>query len=120
MSWNNPEHLRGPIPNPKSRFLTDNHSLGCKTLFLLFQIGVASFGYEPMNMLGVIQVSLSLSLSLSLSNSLSLTMCYMQSQKTAEVLLDVKVNSVVSSPRIASADTANAIVEVCEEDSSRP
>ncbi|MQL79371.1 hypothetical protein Taro_011820 [Colocasia esculenta] len=49
------------------------------------------FGYEPMNMLGVIQA-----------------------QKTAEVLLDVKVNSVICSPWIAAVDTATAITEVQE------
>ncbi|CAA7397096.1 unnamed protein product [Spirodela intermedia] len=55
------------------------------------EVTFASFGYESMNMLGVIQ-----------------------SQKTAEVLLDVKVNSIVCSPRIASVDTATAIAEVQE------
>ncbi|KAG0484970.1 hypothetical protein HPP92_009049 [Vanilla planifolia] len=46
-------------------------------------------GYEPLNMLGVIQ-----------------------SQKTAELLLDLKVNCIICSPRIASVDTATAISEV--------
>lgn len=50
-----------------------------------------NMGYEPMNMLGVIQ-----------------------SQKTAELLLDLKVNCIISSPRIASIDTATAISEVQE------
>ncbi|OVA04652.1 Histidine phosphatase superfamily [Macleaya cordata] len=45
----------------------------------------------PLNMLGVIQ-----------------------SQKTAELLLDMKVSSVISSPRIASTDTAMAISKVQE------
>lgn len=47
--------------------------------------------YEPLNMLGVIQ-----------------------SQKTAELLLDLKVNRIISSPRIASIDTATTISEVQE------
>eukprot|EP00262_Sarcandra_glabra_P005319 TRINITY_DN16762_c0_g1_i1.p1 TRINITY_DN16762_c0_g1~~TRINITY_DN16762_c0_g1_i1.p1 ORF type:complete len:485 (+),score=66.37 TRINITY_DN16762_c0_g1_i1:130-1584(+) len=46
---------------------------------------------EPMNMLGVIQ-----------------------SQKTAELLLDLKVSSILCSPRIASVDTATAISKVQE------
>ncbi|KAJ6793733.1 putative 2-carboxy-D-arabinitol-1-phosphatase [Iris pallida] len=48
-----------------------------------------NMAYEPLNMLGVIQ-----------------------SQKTAELLLDLKVNRVISSPRIASIDTATTISEV--------
>ncbi|XP_020577717.1 2-carboxy-D-arabinitol-1-phosphatase-like [Phalaenopsis equestris] len=51
----------------------------------------SDFVYEPLNMLGIIQ-----------------------SQKTAELLLDLKVNCLVCSPRIASADTATAIREVQE------
>lgn len=35
-----------------------------------------------------------------------------QSQKTAELLLDVKVNCIVSSPRVPAIDTATAISEV--------
>lgn len=50
-----------------------------------------NMGYEPMNMLGVIQA-----------------------QKTAELLLDLKVHCIVSSPRIASVDTTTAITEVQE------
>ncbi|KAG6477122.1 2-carboxy-D-arabinitol-1-phosphatase-like [Zingiber officinale] len=50
-----------------------------------------NMGYESMNMLGVIQ-----------------------SQKTAELLLDLKINSIICSPRIASVDTAMAISEVQE------
>ncbi|XAR59677.1 2-carboxy-D-arabinitol-1-phosphatase [Bertholletia excelsa] len=46
---------------------------------------------KPMNMLGVIQ-----------------------SQKTAELLLDLKVNTIISSPRMASIETANAISRVQE------
>ncbi|CAI9268389.1 unnamed protein product [Lactuca saligna] len=37
-----------------------------------------------------------------------------QSQKTAELLLDLKVKSIVSSPRIAPTETANAIARVQE------
>ncbi|XP_074312430.1 putative 2-carboxy-D-arabinitol-1-phosphatase [Silene latifolia] len=48
-------------------------------------------GDQPMNMLGVIQA-----------------------QKTAELLLDLKVNTVVSSPRKASAETAKIISQVQE------
>ncbi|CAL5432291.1 unnamed protein product [Camellia sinensis] len=48
-------------------------------------------GDGPMNMLGAIQ-----------------------SQKTAELLLDSKVNSIVSSPKMASAQTADAISRVQE------
>ncbi|KAH9618857.1 hypothetical protein KSS87_009463 [Heliosperma pusillum] len=48
-------------------------------------------GDQPMNMLGVIQ-----------------------SQKTAELLLDLKVNTVLSSPRKASAETAKIISQVQE------
>ncbi|XP_020246543.1 2-carboxy-D-arabinitol-1-phosphatase [Asparagus officinalis] len=51
----------------------------------------ANMGYESMNMLGVIQ-----------------------SQKTAELLLDLKVNCILSSPRIASIDTATLICQVQE------
>ncbi|PKA64297.1 putative phosphoglycerate mutase [Apostasia shenzhenica] len=47
--------------------------------------------YEPLNMLGIIQ-----------------------SQKTAELLLDLKLNCIVSSPWIVSVDTATAICEVQE------
>lgn len=49
----------------------------------------SDMGYEPLNMLGIIQ-----------------------SQKTAELLLDLKVNCVVCSPRIASVDTGMAICEL--------
>ncbi|XP_076903890.1 putative 2-carboxy-D-arabinitol-1-phosphatase [Bidens hawaiensis] len=35
-----------------------------------------------------------------------------QSQKTAELLLDLNVNSIISSPRIAPTETANAIARV--------
>lgn len=48
-----------------------------------------NMGFEPMNMLGVIQ-----------------------SQKTAELLLDLKLSCIICSPRIASVDTATAISEV--------
>ncbi|CAM0874315.1 unnamed protein product [Alopecurus aequalis] len=48
-------------------------------------------GYAPLNMLGVIQ-----------------------SQKTAELLLDLKVNSIICSPQVAAVDTATAICEVQE------
>lgn len=51
----------------------------------------ANMGYEPMNMLGVVQ-----------------------SQKTAELLLDLKVNCIISSPRLASIETATTISEVQE------
>ncbi|XP_057955491.1 probable 2-carboxy-D-arabinitol-1-phosphatase [Malania oleifera] len=54
----------------------------------------ASFPYpgdQPMNMLGVIQ-----------------------SQKTAELLLDLKVSSIVTSPKITSLDTAMSISKVQE------
>jgi probable phosphoglycerate mutase len=37
---------------------------------------------------------------------------YFQSQKTAELLLDLKVNSIIYSPQVASVDTATAICEV--------
>ncbi|KAA8550220.1 hypothetical protein F0562_001904 [Nyssa sinensis] len=48
-------------------------------------------GNSPMNMLGIIQ-----------------------SQKTAELLLDLKVNTIVSSPKLASIETVNAISRVQE------
>ncbi|XP_037421431.1 2-carboxy-D-arabinitol-1-phosphatase isoform X1 [Triticum dicoccoides] len=48
-------------------------------------------GYAPLNMLGVIQA-----------------------QKTAELLLDLKVNSIICSPQVAAVDTATAICEVQE------
>ncbi|KAI0496817.1 hypothetical protein KFK09_023141 [Dendrobium nobile] len=51
----------------------------------------SDIGFEPLNMLGVIQ-----------------------SQKTAELLLDLKMSCLICSPRIASADTATAICEVQE------
>ncbi|GAV80137.1 His_Phos_1 domain-containing protein [Cephalotus follicularis] len=50
-----------------------------------------SCGDQPMNMLGIIQ-----------------------SQKTAELLLDLNVSSICSSPKIASAETATAISKVQE------
>ncbi|XP_072981094.1 2-carboxy-D-arabinitol-1-phosphatase [Typha angustifolia] len=53
------------------------------------EVSLLNMGYEPMNMLGVIQ-----------------------SQKTAELLLDLKVDCILCSPRIASVDTAMAIAEV--------
>ncbi|CAN6344412.1 unnamed protein product [Urochloa humidicola] len=37
-----------------------------------------------------------------------------QSQKTAELLLDLKVNSILCSPQVAAVDTATAICEVQE------
>uniref|UniRef100_A0A6V7QXL7 2-carboxy-D-arabinitol-1-phosphatase n=1 Tax=Ananas comosus var. bracteatus TaxID=296719 RepID=A0A6V7QXL7_ANACO len=55
------------------------------------EVSLANIGYEPMNMLGVIQ-----------------------SQKTAELLLDLNVNTILCSPRIAAVDTATAISEVQE------
>ncbi|KAK8964354.1 hypothetical protein KSP40_PGU022414 [Platanthera guangdongensis] len=55
------------------------------------QAAFSDMGYEPLNMLGIIQ-----------------------SQKTAGLLLDLKVNCVVCSPRISSADTGMAICEVQE------
>ncbi|KAG5566581.1 hypothetical protein RHGRI_002212 [Rhododendron griersonianum] len=48
-------------------------------------------GDTPMNMLGIIQ-----------------------SQKTAELLLDLKVSAIVSSPKVASVETANVISQVQE------
>ncbi|KAF7152896.1 hypothetical protein RHSIM_Rhsim01G0207700 [Rhododendron simsii] len=48
-------------------------------------------GDMPMNMLGIIQ-----------------------SQKTAELLLDLKVSAIVSSPKVASVETANVISQVQE------
>ncbi|KQJ91762.1 hypothetical protein BRADI_4g39570v3 [Brachypodium distachyon] len=48
-------------------------------------------GYAPLNMLGVIQA-----------------------QKTAELLLDLKVNEIICSPQVAAVDTATAICEVQE------
>ncbi|KAL4182488.1 hypothetical protein AMTRI_Chr11g150340 [Amborella trichopoda] len=52
---------------------------------------VSALGNESMNMLGVIQ-----------------------SQKTAELLLDLKVNTIVCGPYIAASDTASAICKVQE------
>ncbi|KAE8660366.1 putative 2-carboxy-D-arabinitol-1-phosphatase [Hibiscus syriacus] len=51
----------------------------------------AGLGDQPMNMLGVIQA-----------------------QKTAELLLDLKVSAIVSSPKNACAETANIISQVQE------
>ncbi|XP_065010397.1 2-carboxy-D-arabinitol-1-phosphatase-like [Musa acuminata AAA Group] len=51
----------------------------------------ANMGYESMNMLGIIQ-----------------------SQKTAELLLDLKIDCIACSPRVASVDTAMSISEVQE------
>lgn len=48
-------------------------------------------GETPMNMLGIIQ-----------------------SQKTAELLLDLKVSAIVSSPKVASVETANVISRIQE------
>ncbi|XP_058087360.1 probable 2-carboxy-D-arabinitol-1-phosphatase [Magnolia sinica] len=55
------------------------------------EVNFLDSGDGPMNMLGVIQ-----------------------SQRTAELLLDIKVSSIVCSPRIASLDTATAISKVQE------
>ncbi|KAJ3703555.1 hypothetical protein LUZ61_007260 [Rhynchospora tenuis] len=55
------------------------------------EFGLGGMGYEALNMLGVIQ-----------------------SQKTAELLLDLNVNCIVSSPRVPAMDTATAISEVQE------
>ncbi|KAF3321763.1 2-carboxy-D-arabinitol-1-phosphatase [Carex littledalei] len=53
------------------------------------EFGLGGMGYEALNMLGIIQ-----------------------SQKTAELLLDMNVNCIVSSPRVPAIDTATAISEV--------
>ncbi|XP_077235863.1 phosphoglycerate/bisphosphoglycerate mutase family protein [Tasmannia lanceolata] len=55
------------------------------------EVSLSNSGDEPMNMLGVIQ-----------------------SQKTAELLLDLKVSSIICSPRTPSVDTAAAISKVQE------
>uniref|UniRef100_A0A0E0BFC5 2-carboxy-D-arabinitol-1-phosphatase n=1 Tax=Oryza glumipatula TaxID=40148 RepID=A0A0E0BFC5_9ORYZ len=55
------------------------------------EIGVSGMGYAPLNMLGIIQ-----------------------SQKTAELLLDQKVNGILCSPQVAAFDTATTICEVQE------
>lgn len=55
------------------------------------EISLAGMGYAPLNMLGIIQ-----------------------SQKTAELLLDPKVNSIFCSPQVAAVDTATTICEVQE------
>ncbi|KAJ0973448.1 hypothetical protein J5N97_021407 [Dioscorea zingiberensis] len=55
------------------------------------EVTFPNMGYEPMNMLGIIQ-----------------------SQKTAKLLLDLKVSCILTSPRIASVDTAITIFEVQE------
>ncbi|CAO2143285.1 unnamed protein product [Urochloa humidicola] len=55
------------------------------------EISLGGMGYAPLNMLGTIQ-----------------------SQKTAELLLDLKVNSILWSPQVAAVDTATAICEVQE------
>ncbi|XP_011625980.1 probable 2-carboxy-D-arabinitol-1-phosphatase [Amborella trichopoda] len=54
-------------------------------------LGIPALGNESMNMLGVIQ-----------------------SQKTAELLLDLKVNTIICGPYIAASDTASAICKVQE------
>ncbi|TVU50865.1 hypothetical protein EJB05_02257, partial [Eragrostis curvula] len=53
--------------------------------------GLGGMGYAPLNMLGTIQ-----------------------SQKTAELLLDLKVNGILCSPQVAAVDTATVICEVQE------
>lgn len=42
----------------------------------------------------------------------SFSLTHFQSQKTAELLLDLKVNSIICSPQVAAVDTATAICEV--------
>ncbi|KAJ3671345.1 hypothetical protein LUZ60_007424 [Juncus effusus] len=54
-------------------------------------VGLLGIEYETLNMLGVVQ-----------------------SQKTAELLLDLKINSIIYSPRMPSVDTATAISELQE------
>ncbi|KAL5226040.1 hypothetical protein ABZP36_012679 [Zizania latifolia] len=55
------------------------------------EISLTGMGYAPLNMLGIIQ-----------------------SQKTAELLLDQNVNGILCSPQVAAADTATTICEVQE------
>ncbi|KAL5204155.1 hypothetical protein ABZP36_009026 [Zizania latifolia] len=55
------------------------------------EISLTGLGYAPLNMLGMIQ-----------------------SQKTAELLLDQKVNGILCSPQVAAVDTATTICEVQE------
>ncbi|EES07984.1 2-carboxy-D-arabinitol-1-phosphatase [Sorghum bicolor] len=55
------------------------------------EISLGGMGYAPLNMLGTIQ-----------------------SQKTAELLLDLKVNGIICSPQVAAVDTATVICEVQE------
>lgn len=55
------------------------------------EISLGGTGYAPLNMLGTIQ-----------------------SQKTAELLLDLKVDSIVCSPQVAAVDAATIICEVQE------
>ncbi|GJN06995.1 hypothetical protein PR202_ga24780 [Eleusine coracana subsp. coracana] len=55
------------------------------------EFGLGRMGYAPLNMLGTIQ-----------------------SQKTAELLLDLKVNGILCSPQVAAVDTATVICEVQE------
>ncbi|CAN6339645.1 unnamed protein product [Urochloa humidicola] len=66
--------------------------LACQgTTQISSEISLGGMGYAPLNMLGTIQ-----------------------SQKTAELLLDLKVNSTLCSPQVAVVDTATAICEVQE------
>ncbi|WVZ54444.1 hypothetical protein U9M48_005233 [Paspalum notatum var. saurae] len=78
---------------------------------------LGGMGYAPLNMLGTIQVFRFVFCVANLfpTQKLSsfLVKCF-QSQKTAELLLDLKVNSILCSPQVAAVDTATAICEVQE------
>lgn len=72
-------------------------------------------GYAPLNMLGTIQVTHFVSNIVNLFPTQKLRSFlykYFQSQKTAELLLDLKVNSILCSPQVAAVDTATVICEV--------
>ena len=78
---------------------------------------------EPLNMLGIIQVQRIISLFVFCVKYLKMyiyphlnigMLIYIgQSRKTAELLLDMRVNFVLSSPQPNARKTAEAIVEVC-------
>jgi hypothetical protein len=86
-------------------------------IFFLFEFqgSLGGVGYAPLNMLGVIQVIQVLFVSHGQFISITITelmFWLFQAQKTAELLLDLKVNSIICSPQVAAVDTATAICEV--------
>lgn len=96
-----------------------------RTLFKLLHFNVQQAGFpfageQTMNMLGIIQVRIYLYVNIDIlcvfTKCFDLNLVFFcdtwQSQKTAELLLDLKVSSIVCSPKKACIETAMAISRV--------